>query len=998
MSESRTIITTYGEDGAKLQSFLSTCELSLYDLYWNSGSGYLTTKCINARGNRAFYKSGPNTTNTTSATPDYYIGAGAPNETGISAKMAASQIVGRHVGKVSNDSSRTTTSDLAIDGTYVVATSATYTRYLRTVTSSDTSKGTVGANGASYWYDGSGNRVTSTITYVKSGSTTDSISAAAGIVFTSSPKSGYQLEGWYVGGVKVTATSSAENIYLSGSDGQTLNIKADYKADVEAEARFESKKVVYVRWNSPYSSSENGAVVDYDGDAAHGNGWRRIASGTSGTTLRTWSTTSSVKLMDITNSSPKQWLNSSVMYANYFPINTGGNYWVGRNQGAKLRDSVLLGWDLRNSQAGSVLGTLPADGSSTIADIYAIFDDNDIPNTGHNSDGDYWVAHLKSRWGSITSAAGGELGSETPWTTATTQIADGVVTATVEAQTESLDRIMFKRWGVVDGDGNPVQVEDATANPLTFALPASDVTATAVYAPKAVEITVSEDLDSVDAISGVTLTVWRDGSQVISGYQYGDEARFSATLAEGYGFGGWYDATTGSLVSAQNPLVVPSVTDDIRLKAKASASVTVKWGKLVGGAVVDDSDNHGTVSLGGQSYSTGVATKSVPLGETVTVGCAIEGDETGAFGGWWIHEGNAYTMLDIEQNGIYTVPGSADAQITLWALYQESAPKYYVAIYAKDEDDDEYAPALGDFALSGEGVEELEKSAWQTATGRTAASNGRFYEVTGVRKVSLSVFQRDAKKFSGITWNSYQQSGGMQMLDVEDEAPVAILSKVITEDCYAIVNFSNNTEATITVQLASDEASSMGRVDLSGAISREVNPSGWPVIGTYDRGTTATILAMPSIGYKFKEWRIGGNPVPNAGAQYSFEVEVSATYTAVFEADTVGICEWEGSSENKTLEWRSKVYTMPRPFDPVACRVDAAAYPVTLNVETTSKPDTMPVRDHERTLVHDLGIPLVGQDGRRLPRMRPERFLQVAVTSRHEVDAVVVGTNMAEVN
>ena len=99
---------------------------------------------------------------------------------------------------------------------------------------------------------------------------------------------------------------------------------------------------------------------------------------------------------------------------------------------------------------------------------------------------------------------------------------------------------------------------------------------------------------------------------------------------------------------------------------------------------------------------------------------------------------------------------------------------------------------------------------------------------------------------------------------------------------------------------------------------------------------------------------------------------------------------WEGSGENKRLSWKSKVFVMPRPFDPVAARVDATGYPVSLSVGTYSSPDAVPTRDHD--------VQVQNQAGRRLPRMRAERFLRISVESAHEIDSVVVATNLVEVN
>ena len=196
------------------------------------------------------------------------------------------------------------------------------------------------------------------------------------------------------------------------------------------------------------------------------------------------------------------------------------------------------------------------------------------------------------------------------------------------------------------------------------------------------------------------------------------------------------------------------------------------------------------------------------------------------------------------------------------------------------------------------------------------------------------------------------------------------------------------TPAKYTVSVSA-EANGMAYVgDLSGVTEQ-----------TVDQGNTVTINAVPLNGYRFDGWYVGEQRIDGAGSSYSFVPTADIALQARFTEDVAAIFLWEGSDEPKRMTWTSKVYVTPRPFDPVAARVDAAGYPVDLTVRTYSSPDKanpLPVRDHELTSQNPLAVQ--SQDGRRLPRMRPERYLRVSVESYHEVDAVVVGTNMAEVN
>ena len=196
------------------------------------------------------------------------------------------------------------------------------------------------------------------------------------------------------------------------------------------------------------------------------------------------------------------------------------------------------------------------------------------------------------------------------------------------------------------------------------------------------------------------------------------------------------------------------------------------------------------------------------------------------------------------------------------------------------------------------------------------------------------------------------------------------------------------TPAKYTVSVSA-EANGMAYVgDLSGVTELTVG-----------QGNTVTVNAVPLNGYRFDGWYVGEQRIDGAGSSYTFVPTANIALQARFTDDVAAIFLWEGSDDPKRMTWTSKVYVTSRPFDPVAARVDAAGYPVDLTVRTYSSPDKanpLPVCDHALTSQNPLAVQ--SQDGRRLPRMRPERYLRVSVESYHEVDAIVVGTNMAEVN
>ena len=122
-------------------------------------------------------------------------------------------------------------------------------------------------------------------------------------------------------------------------------------------------------------------------------------------------------------------------------------------------------------------------------------------------------------------------------------------------------------------------------------------------------------------------------------------------------------------------------------------------------------------------------------------------------------------------------------------------------------------------------------------------------------------------------------------------------------------------------------------------------------------------------------------------------MSIARHFYAKFVHDTNAIYKWEGLAENKTMKWRSKVYAASRPFDPTTARVDGIGYSVALTVDMFSAPTAVAPTSgpaHKVIEVHS-------QNSRRLPKNRPERYMQLEIQSDDEVDYLAVGTSPTEV-
>ena len=499
----------------------------------------------------------------------------------------------------------------------------------------------------------------------------------------------------------------------------------------------------------------------------------------------------------------------------------------------------------------------------------------------------------------------------------------------VSAQNDNLLGIEFDLWNV-----SGITVGDVYANPLQFIMPSHDVLINAVYKLKAFTVTHGVDVFSKVATDGDTSITDNEGNAVDKLF-YGDEVVFHApTPKEGYYFSGWYN---GNECVSQNQNHTVVLTGDVSLVARYSTIVWVMKSERDGG--------FGHLLVDGSLYE-GVEHISLfkELGSTMCIGAVLT---SGAFGGWY--QGDA--LLELFQEDTVVVTSKYDHYTANLIAYPITVQVMCQSVTNSDTDDG----ALGTLALAGPGV--------------TDNGNG-LYSVEGFTEVVLTATQADG----GLPlFRVTEEVAGVESA-IDISKPIRILLSGRT----FIARWGNKGKFQVQVSSA-DNAAGMAYIGESAAVT----------VLTGEQDSTVTITALPSNGYRFVGWYEGDRLV-SGKARFSFALVEPVNLQARFAEDAAAICVWEGSGENKRLSWKSKVFVMPRPFDPVAARVDAVGYPVSLSVGTYSSPDAVPTRDHD--------VQVQNQSGRRLPRMRAERFLRISVESAHEIDSVVVATNLVEVN
>ena len=557
------------------------------------------------------------------------------------------------------------------------------------------------------------------------------------------------------------------------------------------------------------------------------------------------------------------------------------------------------------------------------------------------------------------------------------------------------DAVEFETWSVTR-DGSPQPYDSynpADPDPMVFTIDAN-TTLRVAFKVKTCEATVGVQSASAAVVGSNVATVTVD--QYTTGQtHWGDVANYSARttgLPADVEFDGWYkengspaddvtaDGVAYTFRDANYRIVLAG---DVKLYAAYRAKVRLR------AQAMPDSEAHGSVGIDG-AYQDNETFAHVRLGTTCSIGVRTDS----FFGGWFEGANPSYTTeipLAYAQEDEIRVTGART--LTVFLLDDEEFS--YIALYNFDAraGHEDWDPTLGVWSLTGDqsGFEEVTKAQyeaaiteWHGGTAYTAPSNGRFFKVSGIKRANLRVQSAGSLGLANI--RRYHVDDLTEMLEQSD---ANAMTAVINDHYVFVANWGVPALRTITATRANGSERTFGDISIEGGT--EAGDGSWSVEA--EQNAHVTLVAVPRNGYKFVGWFAdydhAGAP-ESADREFRLKVQSIATYYAMFAQDANAIYEWEGGTASKRLEWRSKMFVASKPFNPVALRVDALGYPVECEVGVFSSPEANAVR-----VGH---VSPASQMARRLPLLRPERYVQVTVRADHEVDRVIVGTSMKGLN
>jgi hypothetical protein len=443
---------------------------------------------------------------------------------------------------------------------------------------------------------------------------------------------------------------------------------------------------------------------------------------------------------------------------------------------------------------------------------------------------------------------------------------------------------------------------------------------------------------------------------------YGDTVTFEADVANGYLFGGWY--ADNILLSKENPYD-HTVTGNVSLTAKAAVEVNLDIAYEDNRAdKTTPIDNTCSLSFDGESVIVPYRFEVI-LGKSfsyaLSLGALVAGEvDTWKFDAWY--SGN--TKLQYRKDDTIT----PNAAITMTAKVTSAPILRTLSVrFVNEETNDE-------IAISEDAVNILPEPASINIDGSTVS-----FTINGTQEMRLT-FADEVETGESLAFSKVV-IGGKEFFD-------PVFDYLVNDDISATAYYGSTGERTTSIDFADESDRTMGEIVLEGMTSNE-EPT--PIAVTKNRGESVGIMAMSKNGYRFVGWYLNaigiGDPYIKDGS-VQLKVTTNRTLFAKFVQDPNAVYEWEGSSENKMMVWRSKTYEASKPFNPSACRVDTTGYPVALlSVEMFSAPDREPTAVAKLTNVQS-------QNARRLPIRRMERYMQVAVRNDEEVDIILVGTSM----
>jgi uncharacterized repeat protein (TIGR02543 family) len=501
---------------------------------------------------------------------------------------------------------------------------------------------------------------------------------------------------------------------------------------------------------------------------------------------------------------------------------------------------------------------------------------------------------------------------------------------------------------LIDGKENP------TGETYSFII-RSDVSVQINFQKNNYLISVEADPDSKDAIRSVSASS--------SNVNHGDSVVLRAEVEDGFVFGGWF--LQGDLVSEDSQYEV-EVTDDAHYIAKAKAVFNFDIQYNDNG--LKGYDNNITLTINGTQYSDFPLNVSFILGESFEyqLNC-----NDWIFNGW---AGSDNTMLEYGEHGVVV---SRTSMTFLAKVVSVPIPrKITINFFADADAGDVYFTSS---MLSGALLVISDDNHIDYFDNRAEIT------INQPQEVVISFTDIITEPSSGRELYFYSVSGGGVTFD-EGEYRLFVSDNLDLD-----AKYGSGGDKVVRIGYVDGNNRTMGKIQMNATSSEDGNSE---ISFTGSRLEIVNISAMAFNGYKFVGWFTANDG--NDDAMYSDDaiidlvIRADINLYAKFTEDENAIYEFEGSDRNMMMEWRSKVYVGSRPFNMSAVRVDALSYPIeSLSVEMFSSPATK-ASDSAKVSITNIN----SDKSRRLPKMRMERYLQIAVKHNEEIDAIFVGTSM----
>ena len=543
-------------------------------------------------------------------------------------------------------------------------------------------------------------------------------------------------------------------------------------------------------------------------------------------------------------------------------------------------------------------------------------------------------------------------------------------------------------WSVSNSDGGAGSFQDTTGvNPLTFNL---SFNAVAMCVFEKIPVTAACNVHSASSAAGsAEVTFGVEAGESLS-LVYGDSAGFYASANSGYSFHGWYDSD-GTLVSS-NASYTHVMTGDLTLTAKFSATVSLTVAHSVA------ADDTGTVKVNsGTAGST--ASASVVLGGT----CVIKAIQTSGsiFDSWYLTSDSGFATPLEGYLDEYTITVTGPTALTARFLGVTDLEDRYLAVVNYNNNTSSHDPMLG--IISSSSGEEITQAEWEVFVGASAPTGGasepgnRFFKFTGSKAATVSAMANSSLGF--MQWKSQYlipvtptpPPGEPQFTA---SSPVVMGTSpnvsIVTNRHYILTAVWGDPVAVdVSVMFANGCDETNGAFSMSPATENRVAVQGG-VSDKYLQGAEIVLSAEVENGYVFSGWFYDRAATNLASLETTFTHSVLAPteFFAKFTQDTDAIYKWEGDTVNKMASWRSKRFMASKPFNPSSARVYADAYPVTLSIYMSSSPDA------PSALTPTVSLYARSQDGFRLPMARPEKYIEIELSSRHDVTEAVISTSM----